>query len=194
LNATKVTDAFARLLGVDRAGFESLVAAAAPGAGGLVLIPYLDGERTPDLPRATGTLNGLRSDVAREQIARAAVEGVVCGLLDGLDALTRAGVATDGRILLVGGGARAASYQQVLADLSGRPVLVPRATELVAAGACVQAAGVLHAVPLPEVAAHWGLGAANVVEPRADVDADGIRARYAAARDAVATAVGGGSD
>jgi xylulokinase len=193
LNATKVTDAFARLLGVDRAGFESLVAAAVPGAGGLVLIPYLDGERTPDLPRATGTLNGLRSDVAREQVARAAVEGVVCGLLDGLDALARAGVATDGRILLVGGGARAASYQQVLADLSGRPVLVPRATELVAAGACVQAAGVLHGVPLPQVAAHWGLGAANAVEPRADVDANGIRARYAAARDAVATAVGGGS-
>ena len=88
LNATKVTDAAARLLGVDHAAFDELVFAANPGAGGLTLLPYLDGERTPDRPSATGVVTGMRSDVSREQLARAAVEGVVCGLLDGLDALS----------------------------------------------------------------------------------------------------------
>ena len=96
----------------------------APGAGGLTLLPYLDGERTPDRPDATGLLAGIRSDVGREQLARAAVEGVVCGLLDGLDALS-AFAPADGRLILVGGGARSRAYRQVLADLSGRTVLVP---------------------------------------------------------------------
>src|SRR5205085_11974027 len=63
LNATKVTDAVARLLGVDHERFDALALAAPPGAGGLTLVPYFDGERTPDRPDATGTLTGLRSDV-----------------------------------------------------------------------------------------------------------------------------------
>src|SRR4051812_9434121 len=108
LNAAKVTDAVGRLLGVDHDGLDVLALAAPPGAGGLVLLPYLDGERTPNRPTATGVLSGLRSDVSRAQLARAAVEGVVCGLLDGLDAL-RAIVPADGRLLLVGGGAESAA-------------------------------------------------------------------------------------
>ncbi len=87
LNATKVTDAIARLLGVDHAELDRLALAAPAGAGGLTLLPYFDGERTPNLPKSTGLLAGVRSDVSREQLARAAVEGVVCGLLDALDAL-----------------------------------------------------------------------------------------------------------
>ncbi len=82
LNATKVLNAVARLLAVDRAGFDALALSAPSGAAGLTLLPYFDGERTPNLPAATGVLAGLRSDVSREQLARAAVEGVVCGMLD----------------------------------------------------------------------------------------------------------------
>ena len=119
LNATKVTDAVRRLLGVDHEELDRLALAGAPGAGGLTLLPYLDGERTPDRPNATGVLAGLRSDVGREQLARAAVEGVVCGLLDGLDALA-AFAPTGGQLIVVGGGARSRAYRQVLADLSGR--------------------------------------------------------------------------
>src|SRR4029078_4118335 len=115
LNATKVTDATARLLGVDPAGLDALALAAPTGAGGGTLVPYFDGERTPNRPDASGTIAGLRSDVTREALARAAYEGVVCGLLDGLDALTAAGVATSGRLALVGGGARSAAYARVLA-------------------------------------------------------------------------------
>ncbi len=119
LNATGVTDAVARLLGVDHERLDELAAAAPPGADGVTVLPYFAGERTPNRPDATGVVAGLRTDVSREQFARAAFEGVVCGLLDGLDALTSAGVPTeDGRLLLVGGGARS----QHLPSGRGRPV------------------------------------------------------------------------
>ncbi len=185
LNATRVTEAVARLLGVDLAGLDELALACPPGAGGLTLLPYLDGERTPDRPKATGTLTGLRSGVTREQLARAAFEGVVCGLLDGLDAL--GDLAGTGPLLVVGGGARSRAYRRVLADLSGRPVVVPRGDEHVATGACVQAAAVLHQRPPVEVALAWGLGpTGEAVEPDPEVDAAGLRSAYAALRDLTA--------
>jgi len=161
LNATKVTDAVARLLGVDARGFDELALAAGAHAGGLTLVPHFDGERTPNLPDATGTLHGLRTDVTREQLARAAVEGVVGNLLDGAAALG----AEAERIVLIGGGARSAAYRQVVADLSGRPVVVPDEQELVACGAAVQAAAVLHGTGFDDVARAWGLGAGATIEP-----------------------------
>jgi len=184
LNATKVTDAAARLLGVDHEGLDRLALAGPPGAGGLTLLPYLDGERTPDRPNATGVVAGLRSDVGREQLARAAVEGVVCGLLDGLDALASF-APTDGQLIVVGGGSRSHAYRQVLADLSGREVLVPHVGEQVATGACVQAAAVAaHSEPA-DIADAWKLGAGDLVEPGPGVAAAAdVRAAYAALRDA----------
>ena len=181
----RVIDAFARLLGVDLAGFDRLAGEAPAGAAGLVLLPYLDGERTPNRPDATGVLAGLRADVTPAQVARAAVEGVVCGLLDGFDALTRAGVNVEtGRLTLVGGGARSTVVRTIVASLTGRPVTVPTADELVATGACVQAAAVLHGCPAEQVAAAWGLGRGEVVEPDVRVDAAEVRDRYAERRDA----------
>jgi xylulokinase len=186
LNATKVTDAVAGLLAVDHGAFDELALAAEPGAGGLTLLPYLDGERTPDRPSATGVVSGLRSDVSREQLARAAVEGVVCGLLDGLDALS-AFAPADGRLILVGGGARSRAYRQVLADLSGRPVLVPRAEEQVATGACVQAAAVATGADPNDVADRWNLGGGDIVEPGpAATAAADVRAAYSRLREATA--------
>jgi xylulokinase len=182
LNATKVTDAIGRLLGVDHATLDELALAAPAGAGGCTLVPYFDGERTPNRPDATGAIVGLRSDVTREQLARAAFEGVVCGLLDAVDALTAAGVDTGGKVVLAGGGARSRAYRQVLADLGGRTVAVPDAQEHVALGACVQAAAALHRRPASEVGAAWGLGGATEIEPSSGVDRDAVRAAYAAAR------------
>jgi xylulokinase len=173
LNATKVTDAIARLIGAGRDEFDALALESPPGAGGVTVVPYFDGERTPDRPEATGSLHGLRSDATRGQLARAAFEGVVCGLLDGLDALRAAGVDAAGRVVLVGGGARSIAYRRVLADLLGRPVVVPSAQEHVATGACVQAAAVLHGT-WPE----WDLGAEEVIEPATGVDRAEIRDRY----------------
>jgi xylulokinase len=180
LNATRATDAIARLLHVDENGLDQLALQAPPGAGGVVLVPFLDGERTPDRPGATGTLLGLRSDVTPQQVARAAVEGVVCGLLDGLDALGAAGASVDGRLVLVGSGARSQAYQRVLADLAGRPVEVPRG-DPAALGACVQASAVLAQRPPQDVTDAWGAGKVRVVEP-GDVDRAAVRAQNAAAR------------
>ena len=180
-NTVEVTDAVARLLNVDRAGLDQLALASEPGAGGVVLVPYFDGARTPDEAEATGALTGLRSDVTPEQVARAAVEGVVCSLLEGVDAIAAQGVPVDGRFVLFGAAARSHAYQQVLADLAQRPVEVPRG-EHVVLGACVQAAAVLQSRPPQDVAAAWELGGGRVVEPEPDIDVDGIRARYTARR------------
>jgi len=182
LNATKVTNTVARWLGVEVPQLDALALAAAAGAGGVVLVPYFDGERTPNRPAAAGAIAGLRTDTTQEQLARAAVEGVVCGLLDGLDALTRAGARADGDIVLIGGGAHSAAYQRVVADLSGRPVVVPSEAEHVAAGACAQAAAVLLDRDLAGIAADWNLGRGPAIEPDANVDREGVRAAYAAAR------------
>jgi xylulokinase len=184
LNAMRVVETFVRLLQVDMTQFDRLALAGPPGAGGLVILPYLDGERTPNLPNATGTIAGLRSDVTPEQIARAVVEGVVSGLLDALEALRVGGVPVrpnDG-IMLLGGGARMHAFQRVLADLARCPVSVPRG-EPVATGACVQAASVLHQADPEEVAAAWDLGAGYWIEPDMNLDVRAIRSAYAELRD-----------
>jgi xylulokinase len=179
LNATKVTDAIARLLGVGHDEFDRLALAAAAGAGGLTLLPYFDGERTPNLPKSSGLLAGIRSDVSREQIARAAVEGVVCGLLDALDALRAEAPVSAMR--LVGGGARSAAYRQVVSELCDLPVTLAEADEAVATGACVQAAAVALGVTHAEVADRWKLGVGTPL-PAAGGDAAGVRVRYAELR------------
>jgi xylulokinase len=182
MNATKVTGAVARLLGVDQTQLDALALEAPPGAGGLVLVPHLDGERTPNRPGATGTVTGLRTDVTRAQLARAAIEGVVCNLLAGADALGPAN--PQGTVFLVGGAARSPAYRRIVADLTGRPVRVPADDELVAAGAAVQAAAVHHGCDFARVAAAWGLGRGETVEPDDSVDRVAVRASYAAAAEA----------
>jgi xylulokinase len=194
LNATRVTGAVARLLGVTDEGLDALALAGPAGASGTTLLPYFDGERTPDRPTATGVLAGLRSGVTREDLARAAVEGVVCGLLDALDALAAVVPADDGPLLLAGGGARSPAFRRVLADLSGRPVLVPDLDEAVATGAAVQAAAVLTGRPLHEVQTAWGLGGGATVEPDGSVDAAAVRDAYAALRAGPPAVVSPGSD
>lgn len=185
LNATKVSDAAARLLGVDLDEFDRLALAGAPGAGGVVLVPHLDGERTPDRPDATGTLSGLRSDVTREQFARATVEGVVCNIAAGAERLARwTHQSPDGRVLLIGGGARSAAYRQIVADVLGREVTVPGDPELVARGAAVQAAAVLTGRAVGEVADAWrrtGEPGDTVVRPSPGSSGTAVRERYDAA-------------
>src|SRR5204862_5510278 len=151
---------------------DQLALSSKPGAGGVVVLPYLNGERTPNRPSARGVITGVHTDMSRADFARAAFEGVVFGLLDGLDALRRVGVGHPGtgRTMLVGGGARSAAYRQIVADLSGLPVTVPGGDEHVAIGACVQAAAVLHERPPELVADAWGLGDGIEVEPRHRVD------------------------
>ena len=164
LNATKVTDTVARWLGYDHQTFADAALSAPSGAGGVRLVPYFDGERTPNLPEATGTFEGLRNDTTREQLARAAHEGVLRGLLEGLGALDAAGASVGGRLHLVGGGARSAAFRRILANLHGAAVRVPEADETVAVGAAVQAAMALGHRPL-EIASAWNLGAGVDIDP-----------------------------
>ena len=143
LNAARVLDAIARLLGVDHAQLSELALAAAPGAGGLTLLPYFEGERTPNLPDATAELTGMTlASTTRENLARAAVEGMLRGLAAGLDAIRDLGVPIE-RALLVGGGAQSEAVRRIAPDLLGVPVDVPPPAEYVALGAARQAAGVL---------------------------------------------------
>ena len=180
LNATKVTDAVARLLGVGREEFDALALAAPSGAGGLTLLPYFDGERTPNLPGATGWMSGLRSDVSREQVARAAVEGVCCSLLDALDAIRA--VAPVQRVVLAGGGARSLAYRTVFATLCDLPVGAAATDEAVATGACVQAAAAALGQSHDEVGQRWDLGAVTPIgRPGHTLRVD-VRAQYAELR------------
>ncbi|MEI8024028.1 MAG: xylulokinase [Actinomycetota bacterium] len=143
LNATKVFDSFANFLNVDLQQFGELAMASNCGSNGLVLLPYLDGERTPNLPDARAMLVGINSNHSRSDVARAAIEGVVCGLLDGLNAITNCGVDTSGRIFLLGGGAQSPAVCQIVADLTGKQVNVLNEPEIVALGAARQAAATL---------------------------------------------------
>ncbi|CAN7394133.1 xylulokinase [Arthrobacter sp. LjRoot78] len=157
LNATRIFDSTAALLGVTLAGLTELALAAPAGSGGLTLVPYFEGERTPNLPDATGSLHGATlASYTRGNLARAAIEGVVCSLADGLAALQAQGVRA-GRIILVGGGAQSAAVQQIAASVFGLPVVVPEPGEYVADGAARQAAAVLTG-QWPQ----WGSGGTEI--------------------------------
>ncbi|MGH9230256.1 MAG: xylulokinase [Acidimicrobiales bacterium] len=191
LNAAKVLDTVATLLGVDHHGLDELALRAPAGAHGLTLLPYLDGERTPNRPDATGTLAGLRTSHERADLARAAVEGVVHGLLDGLDALAAQGIALDRRLVLTGGGARSRAVRRVVADLSGRAVEVHAGGETVALGAAVQAAAILAGGHPSEVARAWRPEPDAVDEPRTDIDRGALRGAYHELRDQAPGSVAG---
>lgn len=143
LNAARVLTAAAALIGVDLAELDRLALQAEPGAGGLRLLPYLDGERTPDLPEAAGTLGGLtRANAIPQNLARAAVEGMLCNLVAGVDALRHNGVRVD-RILLIGGAAASRAVREIAPALFAATVAVPTASEYVGVGAARQAAWAL---------------------------------------------------
>ena len=181
-NAAKVLDAVARLLGVDHDEFDRL-ALAASGDRRPVMLPYFDGERTPNRPSATGMFSGVRSDVSREEFARAAVDGVACGLLDALDSLRRHAT-LDGKLVLTGGGAHSRALQAVLAGLIDCPVMVAEVDQAVATGAAVQAAAVVAGTDHRAIQQRWGLGSGTVID-RA-VDPGSLRERYAELRDSTA--------
>ena len=143
LNAARVLDVTAALLGVDHDELSRLALDAPAGADGLALVPYFEGERTPNLPDATATLSGMTlASTTRENLARAAVEGMLSGLGAGLDALRAEGVPLR-RALLIGGGAQSDAVRAIAPEVLGIPVEVPDAAEYVALGAARQAAATL---------------------------------------------------
>ncbi|MCM6773731.1 xylulokinase [Nocardia sp. CDC159] len=182
LNAARVLEAAARMLGVAASALEGLARQAVAGADGLTLLPYLTGERTPDLPEATGTLHGLTPRNMRPpNIARAAAEGMVCNLAEALDRL-RAGELPPRRVVLIGGAAASPLIAEIARDIFGLAVAVPEPREYVALGAARQAAWALTATANPP---DWPVPPAREIEAPAVDSGRAIRERYGRLRRAI---------
>jgi xylulokinase len=177
LNAARILDAATRILGKTHDEVGALALSAKPGANGLSLLPYFEGERTPNRPHATGVFGGMNLNNSNAaDIARAMVEGMLCGLVDAVDALEKLGVNVK-RIILIGGAAKNPAVSQIAAALFGREVLVPPAGEYVANGAARQAAWALLGGDSAPV---WDLGKIEKVSATATPD---VVDRYRTLRD-----------
>src|SRR6266704_1459711 len=191
INAALVLDSVAALLGTDAAGLSARAMAAGPGAGGITLLPYFDGERTPVRPGATGALHGLTTrNATPENLARAAVEAVLASLADVAGLLLNHDGARPDRtllssVILIGGGARSEAVRAAAPGIFGCPVDVPEPEEYVALGAARQAAWALAGTPDPPA---WPRRPAQRYE---GPDQPGIRERFTALRDATTGLDGG---
>ena len=166
LNCTRVLDMTADLLGIDRLVALDRAGPVQPGAGDLLLVPYLAGERTPNLPHATGSVLGMTQDGMRpELLLRAAVDGVAAGIGYCVEALATFGVHRD-QVTLVGGGAQHATWRQAIADVTGLPVQVRSGGEHAALGPAFQIAAIVREEPLTALAARWRPPVVFEVEPR----------------------------
>jgi xylulokinase len=159
LNCTLAVDRFAAWLGLDREQVAD--------ATDIVVLPYLDGERTPNLPEAAGSIHGLRHSTPAEEILLAAYQGAAASLLEAMTAISTAGsgISRDAPLILIGGGARGAAWQRVIANLSQRPLLVPDTDEPVALGAAIQATSMVTGAPCSEIAEGWSTLQGPMVEP-----------------------------
>ena len=160
INASRILEAGRALLGVSHEEMAELALASEPGANGVTLLPYFDGERTPNRPHARATLTGMSTSTTREDVARAYVEGLLCSLADGIAALEeRTGTAAR-RITLIGGGARSRAIQQLAPAIFGREVTIAPDGEFVALGAARQAAWALAGTEEPPA---WEISGSRVV-------------------------------
>jgi xylulokinase len=164
LNCTLAIDRVAGWLGLDREDVAERTS--------VTVLPYLDGERTPNLPRASGTIAGLRHETSSGEILLAAYEGAVASLVEALELLAGvgSGLDPDAPVVLIGGGARGPAWQQTVARMSGRAVQVPDAQELVALGAAAQAAALLTGEAPETIATRWDTRRGHSLEPPAAPD------------------------
>lgn len=167
LNAARILDAATRILGKTYEEVGQLALESIPGAHGLTMLPYFEGERTPNRPGATGSFSGMNlANSNPSDIARAMIEGMLCGLVDAVDALEQLGVGVK-RILLIGGAAKNPAISSIASSLFGREVLVPPPGEYVADGAARQAAWALLG---KESAPVWNLGRIESVISKPTLD------------------------
>lgn len=159
LNATLAVDDLARLLGLAREDVAERT--------GIVVMPFLSGERLPNFPRARGGILGIDHETTPQEVLLAAYEGVAYSLVQSIEALNRhsSGIDSTAPIILVGGGARGPIWQRTIARLSGRPLRVPEAEELVAWGAAAQAAAAISGDAPIDVARRWNVSAGHDIDP-----------------------------
>lgn len=177
MNAAGILDLQAQWLGVDHGGLASLALQSSPGAGGVTLLPYYGGERTPNRPDAVGTCTGIRASTTRADLARAAYEALLCSLADAVDALVQMTKVTPRRIFLIGGATRSPALRALAPAVLGRTVLLPPEGQYVALGAARHATWALTGSPLPPI---WPLGGTSALEGDPTPD---VRARYAELRE-----------
>jgi len=178
LNAARIFDAATTILGKTHDEVGALALSSVPGAHGLTLLPYFEGERTPNRPSATGVFSGMNiANSNPADIARAMIEGMLSGLADAVTALEDLGVDIK-RVLIIGGAAKNPAVGQIASALFGRPVLIPPAGEYVADGAAKQAAWALLGGDTPPV---WDLGKATHIEATAT---PAVLEKYRTLRDA----------
>jgi len=178
LNAARIFDAATTILGKTHDEVGALALSSIPGAHGLTLLPYFEGERTPNRPHATGVFSGMNiANSNPADIARAMIEGMLSGLADAVQALEDLGVEIK-RVLIIGGAAKNPAVGQIASALFGRPVLIPPAGEYVADGAAKQAAWALLGGNTPPV---WDLGKAMQIEAAATPE---VLEKYRTLRDA----------
>jgi xylulokinase len=178
LNAARIFDAATTILGKTHDEVGALALASTPGANGLTLLPYFEGERTPNRPNATGVFSGMNiANSNPADIARAMIEGMLSGLADAVQSLADLGVDIK-RVLIIGGAAKNPAVGEIASALFGRPVLIPPAGEYVADGAAKQAAWALLGGATPPL---WNLGKATQIEAAATPE---VLEKYRTLRDA----------
>ncbi|MCX4509214.1 FGGY family carbohydrate kinase [Streptomyces sp. NBC_01619] len=190
LNAVRVLRGTAEMLGIeDLAELSALAVKSTPGSSGLVLLPYLEGERTPQLPHTAGTLTGLRRESMKpEHLARAAFEGMLCSLADALDVLRGRGVVVR-RVFLLGQAAELPAVQAAAPAIFAAQVVVPQPADYAALGAARQAAwalGVAQGTLAPHTPPAWQGASAQVLEAGEELAVgQAVRQQYAATREQV---------
>ena len=179
LNGALIQDYFRKILNVSFEELGTLAERAQPGAQGVTLVPYFQGERTPNLPYATAHIAGLTShNFTRENLARAAYEGLACLMRGALEALRGGGISVNDA-MLIGGGAQSETLNQILADVLEIPISVPRTSEYVARGAARQAAVVAG---IPENTNSWSPDITQTYKPREN---ESVWERYRAVSESI---------
>ena len=177
LNAARILEAASRIHGIGHDEVGKVALTSPPGANGLSLLPYFEGERTPNRPNARGVFSGMNlANSNRADIARAMIEGMLCGLVDAVDALAKLGVAIN-RIILIGGAAKNPAVAPIASALFGREVQVAPPGEYVADGAARQAAWALLGGESPPI---WNLGEVARINAQATPE---VVERYRVLRD-----------
>lgn len=197
MNCTVSSELVRKLFDRDIEAFDAAVTRAPKGADGVQLLPWFNGERTPDLPEARAAFTGLTAENTRpDNLMRAAIEGATYALRFGVDELARLGIACE-EIVLTGGGANSAAWRQLVADVMNRPVVLLEQTEGAAFGAALQALDVIETGASIEdlAAAHLARDESRCAEP--DAGAAGIYSsgyeQYRRTAAAVATLYADGS-
>lgn len=177
LNATKVTDLTAALLGVSVTDLSSMALEGSSKSDRPVMRPWIDGERTPNRPNSRALLANIDNQITRNDLARAAFEGVIFGILNGVNKLKSFGIQTN-RIIVTGGGSKSNAYLQFLADALDMPIYTAPFEDAAGSGAAVQAAAAVLNLSLRDLVPEWMPKLQQSAEPRKNQNMNHVMERF----------------